>query len=98
LRLNITLPHPGLAMDFVCPTLDKGFWAMQNGNLEQMYRLESDAREQMPFRIPLFYLPEIVGLSPRVKNWMPFRWGEWRLADVWLAADESAAPKLPEKP
>jgi peptide/nickel transport system substrate-binding protein len=39
------------------------------------------------FRIvPLFYLPEIYGLSSRVRNWDPQSWGDWRLDNVWLEA------------
>jgi ABC-type transport system substrate-binding protein len=34
--------------------------------------------------IPLVHLPQVVGLSSRVRDWMPLRSGEWRLADVWL--------------
>jgi len=67
---------------------------------EQVYAAERQLLETGGV-IPLFHLPEIVGLSPRVKNWMPFRWGEWRLADVWLAPEVAAAPpaaKVPEKP
>ncbi len=36
--------------------------------------------------VPLFHLPEIYGLSSRVKNWDPQPWGDWRLSDVWLDA------------
>jgi len=36
--------------------------------------------------VPLVDLPELVGLGPRVKNWSALRWGDWRLADVWLEA------------
>jgi MarR-like DNA-binding transcriptional regulator SgrR of sgrS sRNA len=35
--------------------------------------------------IPLFHLPEIYGLGPRVRGWAPSRWGGWNLASVWLA-------------
>lgn len=39
------------------------------------------------FRIvPLFYLPEVYGLSSRVRNWEPQSWGEWRLENIWLEA------------
>ena len=38
--------------------------------------------------IPLFQLPEIYGLSPRVKNWSGTRWGGWRLDDVWLDVEK----------
>lgn len=34
--------------------------------------------------IPLVHLPQVVGLSSRVRDWMPLRSGEWRLADAWL--------------
>ena len=27
---------------------------------------------------------DIMGLGPRVRNWNPEPWGDWRLADVWL--------------
>jgi len=98
---HIGVPHPGLAIDFVCPSTHGGYSALKPGETEQMYELELDSREQAPYRVPLFYLPESFAISARVKNWMPFRWGQWRLADVWLAPDESAAPpapKAPEKP
>ncbi len=38
---------------------------------------------------PLFHLPVSFGLSGRVRNWHATRWGEWRLADVWLTSEES---------
>ena len=39
------------------------------------------------FRIvPLFYLPEVYGLSPRVRNWDARPWADWRLDNVWLEA------------
>ena len=36
--------------------------------------------------VPLFFLPEIYGVSSRVKNWDPQPWGDWRLDNVWLEA------------
>jgi peptide/nickel transport system substrate-binding protein len=38
--------------------------------------------------IPLFHLPDSLGLNARVRGWMPAQWGAWRLADVWLAGEE----------
>ena len=35
--------------------------------------------------IPLVHVSESYGLSPHVRDWMPPRWGGWRLEDVWLA-------------
>jgi hypothetical protein len=29
-------------------------------------------------------MPEYIGLGAAVRDWMPERWGEWHLADVWL--------------
>ncbi len=100
-RRHIGVPHPGLALDFVCPSDQKVSSVLTSGQTEQMYKFELDSREKASFRVPLFYLPESFAISARVKNWMPFRWGQWRLADVWLAPGESAAPqtqRLPEKP
>jgi peptide/nickel transport system substrate-binding protein len=103
-RRNVGVPNAALAMDFVCPSTHVAYSALTSGETEQMYKLEMDSREQAPYRVPLFYLPESFAISARVKNWMPYRWGEWRLADVWLAPDESAprslgaAPQAPEKP
>lgn len=40
--------------------------------------------------LPLILQAEAVGLSPTVRDWMPARWGEWHLADVWLETPEPA--------
>ena len=45
--------------------------------------------------IPLVYLPETVGLGAAVRDWMPRRWGAWRLEEVWLDRAESAAAGVP---
>ena len=34
--------------------------------------------------VPLFHVPQILGLSPRLRNWDPTPWGDWRLENVWL--------------
>jgi peptide/nickel transport system substrate-binding protein len=99
-RRSILVPNPGLAIDQVCPSVRLRYAAFAPAETEAMYKAELASRGQEPYRIPLFYLPESFALSARVKNWMPYRWGEWRLADVWLVPDESAAPakNVPEKP
>ena len=52
---------------------------------EAIYSTERKLLED--FRVvPLFHLPEIYGLSSRVKNWSPQSWGDWRIGDVWLEA------------
>jgi hypothetical protein len=100
LRRRVDVPHAALTMESVCPSTHWGYSELKPDEMQQIYKLELDAREQAPYRVPLFYLPESVAMSARVKNWMPYRWGQWRLAEVWLAPDEAAAapPKGPEKP
>jgi ABC-type transport system substrate-binding protein len=56
---------------------------------EQRYTAERRMLEERRV-IPLVLLPEYVGIAAPVRNWMPARWGEWRLADVWLEKGESA--------
>jgi hypothetical protein len=34
--------------------------------------------------VPLFHLPEILGLGGQVRNWDPELWSDWRLDSVWL--------------
>jgi ABC-type transport system substrate-binding protein len=62
--------------------------------LEQTY-----AAERAPidaFRvIPLVHVTETYGLSPRVRDWMPPRWGGWRLEDVWLGPPQSSGGATP---
>jgi ABC-type transport system substrate-binding protein len=41
--------------------------------------------------LPIVALPEYAGLGANVRNWLPARWGEWHLADVWLDLPEAAA-------
>jgi hypothetical protein len=56
---------------------------------EQRYAAERRILEDRRV-LPLVLLPEYVGIAAPVRNWMPARWGEWRLADVWLEKGESA--------
>jgi len=42
--------------------------------------------------LPLLWLPEYVGIAPGVRNWSVGPSGEWRLAEVWLDAEEAGAP------
>ena len=62
---------------------------MDAETLEQVY-----AAERLPIDayrvIPLVHVSESYGLSPQVRDWMPPRWGGWRLEDVWLAPPEAA--------
>ncbi len=59
------------------------------GTPAELYARERAALENYRV-VPLVHLPEVFGLSSQVKDWMPARWGEWRLADVWLDAPAGA--------
>lgn len=52
---------------------------------EALYQVEKRVIESYRV-VPIVYLPQILGLSPRVRNWEPMRWGNWRLDNVWLQA------------
>jgi len=64
----------GMAASFKTPTAPT-----PEARLEAEQKLLEDGRV-----VPLFHVPQIVGLSPRVRNWNPEPWGDWRLDGVWL--------------
>lgn len=57
---------------------------------EQLYATERAVVDSYRV-VPLVHLPQSCALSARVKNWMPRRWGSWRLEDVWLDTTSQAA-------
>ncbi len=66
-------------------------WKLANG--EGSVPEEADARYAWETRmmdglqvIPLVAVPDFAALDGRVRNWSAAPWGEWRLADAWLAA------------
>jgi len=58
-------------------------------DLEHVYARERKLLDERRV-VPLVVLPEYVGLGRNVRDWMPSKWGEWYLADVWLDLSESA--------
>jgi peptide/nickel transport system substrate-binding protein len=73
---------------------------------EQLYTRERKVLEDWRV-VPLIVQAESSGLGSAVRDWMPARWGEWHLADVWLELPEpgvadslnignSAAPSSPQ--
>ncbi len=56
---------------------------------EQLYERERRVLEDRRV-MPLVVEAESVGLGANVRDWMPARWGEWHLADVWLETPEPA--------
>jgi ABC-type transport system substrate-binding protein len=61
-----------------------------NTDHEQLYARERRVLEDRRV-LPLIVQAESVGLGANVRDWMPARWGEWHLADVWLELPEPAA-------
>jgi peptide/nickel transport system substrate-binding protein len=64
--------------------------AVSSTDPEQLYAREKRLLEERRV-LPLVVLPEYVGLGTYVRDWMPARWGEWHLAEVWLTVSESSA-------
>jgi peptide/nickel transport system substrate-binding protein len=62
---------------------------------EELYGREQKLLEDRHI-IPLVAMPESVALAANVHDWMPGRWGEWYLADVWL--EQPAAAGAPSSP
>jgi len=93
MRVRLADLNPRVALSLLAATLSLG-----DGNdaaaavtPEQQYAVEK-AMVDSNRVIPLVHIPEIYGLSPLLRNWMPTRWGAWRLEDAWLALPEQAAP------
>jgi ABC-type transport system substrate-binding protein len=61
---------------------------------EQLYERERRILEEWRV-VPLVMEAESVGLGPTVRDWMPERWGEWHLGDVWLEVPEPAVAQGP---
>ena len=82
LRIHINWPDPGQALRSVAPAI--GVAAAAADSPQAAYNAELALIRDYRI-IPLFHLPEIYGLGPRVRGWAPSRWGGWKLDSVWLA-------------
>jgi ABC-type transport system substrate-binding protein len=91
-RQRITSPETAIALPALLASLGEPSVVLETS--EQAY-----AAERAPidaFRIiPLVHASENYGLSPQVRDWMPPRWGGWRLEDVWLASAPAAGGTTP---
>ena len=91
-RQRITSPETAVALPALLASLGEPSVVMETP--EQAY-----AAERAPidaFRIiPLVHASENYGLSPQVRDWMPPRWGAWRLEEVWLAPAPAAGGTTP---
>jgi len=81
-RVHIGTPEPAIALEEVLAAIGEPLIGMEK--LEECYAVERAPIDA--FRvIPLVHVPETYGLSPQVRDWMPPRWGGWRLEEVWIA-------------
>ena len=90
-RLRVNAPDPGAALGELLNALSEQPTSLDT--FEQIYAAERAPIEA--FRvIPLVHVSENYGLSPQVRDWMPPRWGGWRLEDVRIGTVSSEG-KLP---
>jgi ABC-type transport system substrate-binding protein len=91
-RYRLTAPDAEVALADLFNALGESPAALETP--EQAY-----AAERAPidaFRvIPLVHVTESYGLSQQVRDWVPPRWGGWRLEDVWLGPPQAAAGATP---
>lgn len=92
-RLPLGSPDPGLALSGLLaelvPFTELGpaiLAPADSAGPEGLYTQER-AIVDSSLVIPLAHIPQVVGLSQRVRDWMPERFGPWRLADVWLEGE-----------
>lgn len=86
-RQRIIAPDPGIALSELLNSFGEATTNMETP--EQMYEAERTPIDA--FRvIPLAHVTESYGLSRQVRDWMPQRWGGWRLEDVWLEPSAEA--------
>jgi peptide/nickel transport system substrate-binding protein len=91
-RHRIVSPDPGAALGEMLISL--GETPADLETLEQIYAAERGPIDA--FRvIPLVHVSESYGVGPQVRDWMPPRWGGWRLEDVWLGPPAAAGGTSP---
>jgi hypothetical protein len=91
-RHRIVSPDPGAALGEMLISL--GETPADLETLEQIYAAERGPIDA--FRvIPLVHVSESYGVGPQVRDWMPPRWGVWRLEDVWLGPPAAAGGTSP---
>jgi peptide/nickel transport system substrate-binding protein len=89
-RQRMAAPDPGIALADILNALGESPASLETPE-------EDYAAERAPIDaflvIPLVHVSESYGLSPQVRDWMPPRWGGWRLEDVWLEPTPAAGEK-----
>lgn len=84
IRARVNSPDPAQALAGIAAAL--GLPSSAPGSPEDLYAQERAFLQSYRI-VPLFHLPEVYGLGPRVRNWAPPRWSSWKLENVWLTAE-----------
>jgi peptide/nickel transport system substrate-binding protein len=99
-RLRLETVDAGRALESLAGAVGEQL-ALARGTETDPAQLYAAERALLESRhvIPLAHLPETLGVGAMVRNWMPRRWGQWRLADVWLdTAEKPAGGEAPAEP
>jgi ABC-type transport system substrate-binding protein len=91
-RERIASPDAAMALSQLMQTLGESPAGMDTP--EQIYAAERSPVDSFHV-IPLVHVSENFGLSPQVRDWMPRRWGGWRLEEVWLGAPAANGGNAP---
>jgi peptide/nickel transport system substrate-binding protein len=86
-RLPLKSLDPVLALADSAAALgmSESFKSFASTSPEALYQAEHQLLSDFRL-VPLFHVPSIMGIGPRVRNWDPPRWADWRLENVWLEA------------
>jgi hypothetical protein len=97
IRVPMLSSRPAMALNGIL----QNFISLESGGVSANPLLESSSPERIYERerevlssyriVPLVWLPQVYGLSARVRNWMAPAPGQtWPLADVWLDTNEKS--------
>jgi len=86
-RLRLESPNAGAALTRIGNTLNLAALqkAQTAATADATYAVESDALKDFS-TIPIAHLPEAFSHAPTVHDWSITRWGEIKLADLWIEA------------
>lgn len=54
---------------------------------ETVYAAERKLLDNLE-EVPVVYIPDLLGVGPHVKDWSALPWGDWRLQDAWMEAEQ----------
>jgi hypothetical protein len=89
-RIRIAAPDPGIALAGVLTVLGEPPTSLVT--IDEEYAAERAPIDALRV-VPLVQVTESYGLSPPVHDWMPPRWGGWRLENVWLETAPASGEK-----